>query len=51
MNKLTAILVIIIGLILSLDALDVYSVPQADTIIGLAALVIGVLGLIKVFKK
>ena len=50
MNKLVSILVTIIGLIYTLSALDLYSVPYMDVIIGIAILVIGVPALIKAYK-
>ena len=50
MEKLTAILVTIIGLILALGALNIYAVPYGDAIIGIAVLIIGVPALIKSFK-
>jgi len=50
MNKLVSILVTIIGIIYTLSALDLYTVPYGDAIIGLAILVIGVPALIKAFK-
>jgi hypothetical protein len=50
MEKLTAILVTIIGLIYSLGALNLWDVPYGDAIIGIAVLVIGVPALLKAFK-
>ncbi len=50
MEKLTAILVTIIGLIYALGALNLYAVPYGEAIIGIAILVIGVPALIKAFK-
>ena len=51
MNKLTSILVTLIGLIYTIDmGLELYAVPYGSTIIGLAVLVIGVPELIKAFK-
>ena len=50
MNKLTSILVTIIGLIYALGAFDLYTVPYGDGIIGIAILIIGVPPLIKAFK-
>ena len=50
MEKLTAILVTIIGLIYALGALNLYVVPYGEAIIGIAILVIGIPALIKAFK-
>tara|TARA_Y100000310_G_C20668105_1_gene808745 strand:- start:2451 stop:2603 length:153 start_codon:yes stop_codon:yes gene_type:complete len=50
MDKLTSILVTIIGLIYTLGALNLYAVPYGDAIIGIAVLVIGVPALLKSFK-
>ena len=50
MEKLTAILVTIIGLIYALGALNLYAVPYGEAIIGIAILVIGIPELIKAFK-
>tara|TARA_Y100000310_G_scaffold344820_1_gene459758 strand:+ start:6348 stop:6500 length:153 start_codon:yes stop_codon:yes gene_type:complete len=50
MNKLTALLVTIIGLVYTLGALNIWMVPQADAIIGIAVLIIGVPALIKAYK-
>lgn len=50
MDKLTSILVTIIGLIYALGAFNIYAVPYGDGIIGIAILVIGVPALIKAFK-
>ncbi len=50
MDKLTSILVTIIGLIYALGALNLYDVPYGDAIIGIAILIIGVPALIKAFK-
>ena len=50
MEKLTAILVTIIGLIYALGALNIYALPYGDAIIGIAILIIGIPALIKAFK-
>ena len=50
MNKIISILVSLIGLIYTLGALEIYSVPYADAIIGIAILIIGVPALIKSFR-
>ena len=51
MNKLTSILVTLIGLIYTIDmGLDLWTVPYGSTIIGIAVLVLGVPSLIKAFK-
>jgi len=50
MKKLISILVALVGLILTLGALDIYAVPQSDTIVAIAVLVVGVILLIKDFK-
>jgi len=51
MEKLNAILVTIIGLIYALAALDWYTLPYGDAIIGIAILIIGIPALLKAFKK
>ena len=51
MNKLTSILVTLIGLIYTIDnGLGLYEVPYGAAIIGIAVLVLGVPALIKAFK-
>ncbi len=51
MAKTTAILITVIGILLSLDALNVYTVPYTASIVALAWLVIGITKLIRNFSK
>jgi len=51
MDKLTSILVTLIGLIYTIDmGFDLWTVPYGSAIIGIAVLVLGVPALIKAFK-
>jgi len=51
MAKLTAWLITIIGVILVLAALNLYTVPYSDLIIALAVLVIGIGKLMRNYGK
>ena len=51
MDKLTSILVTIIGLIYTVDmGFNLWEVPYGSAIIGIAVLILGVPALIKAFK-
>ena len=47
MAKITAWLVTLIGVILTLAALNIYTVPYSEALIALAVLVIGIAKLIR----
>ena len=51
MAKLTAIIVTIIGLVLTSNVSGVYTVPYTDWIIALGVLVIGIAKLIRNYSK
>jgi hypothetical protein len=51
MAKLTAILMTLAGLVLSLEALNVYDVPYGSSIVGLSFLIAGIGKLVRNFKK
>jgi len=50
MAKVTAVLITIIGLVLTLDALNLYTVPYMVSIVALAWLVIGITKLMRNYK-
>ena len=51
MAKLTAWLVTLVGLILTLEALSIYTVPYSSVIIALAVLVVGIGKLMRNYRK
>ena len=51
MEKLTAWLVTIIGLVLAIAALGIYEIPYSDVIIAVIVLVIGIVALVKNYKR
>lgn len=51
MAKLTAIVVTILGILLTLSALDIYTIPYQESIVAIGVLVVGVGKLIRNFSK
>jgi VIT1/CCC1 family predicted Fe2+/Mn2+ transporter len=51
MAKVTAVLITIIGLVLALDALNIYTVPYTASIVAIGWLAVGITKLIRNFSK
>ena len=51
MAKVTAVLITIIGLVLALDAFNLYSVPYTASIVAIGWLAVGITKLIRNFSK